>query len=102
MDSNEVGWPYPVRLLDTQTSRAWTTFENSRSARSQSWKRKGVLRCSIPEPSCLTWRRSLSLDRTGKAGDVVFDEERVYERHWNRPEQCSGHKLAPIKHIATD
>jgi hypothetical protein len=44
----------------------------------------------------------LSLDRTGKAGDVVFDEERVYERHGNRPEQCPSHKLAPIKHIATD
>src|SRR5262245_59944254 len=43
-----------------------------------------------------------SLDRAGKAGDVVFDEERVDERHGNRPEQCSGHELAPIKHIATD
>jgi hypothetical protein len=32
----------------------------------------------------------------------VLDEERVYERHWDRPEQCAGHELAPIKHIATD
>src|SRR5690348_10419813 len=39
-------------------------------------------------------------DRSGEAGDVVLDEERVDERHRDRAEQRARHQLAPIEDVA--
>src|SRR5215469_16212744 len=44
--------------------------------------------------------RALSLHRAGETGDVVFDEERVDHRDWDRTEQRTGHQRAPIEHVA--
>src|SRR4051812_3344836 len=42
------------------------------------------------------------LDRAGHAGDVVFDEERVDDRHRNGADQRAGHERAPEENVAAD
>src|SRR3954468_22378101 len=44
----------------------------------------------------------LPLHRSGDAGHVVFDKERIDEGDRNRPQQRPGHELAPVEDIATD
>src|SRR5690606_18124433 len=43
----------------------------------------------------------LSLDRACEAGNVMFDEERVGDRHWDRAEQRARHQRSPEEDIAT-
>ena len=54
--------------------------------------------------SVRNWESACScLDRTsGEASDVVLDEKRVDQRHWNRPEKRAGHQLAPVEYVPTD
>ena len=47
-------------------------------------------------------RPRLFLDRAGHAGNVVLDEERVYQRHRHRAEQGAGHQRAPVIDVAVD
>src|SRR5829696_9006019 len=47
-----------------------------------------------------TWAIGLPLNRAGDPGHVVFDKERIDEGNGNRPQQCAGHQLAPIEHVA--
>src|SRR6266480_2075810 len=43
-----------------------------------------------------------SLHRAGQTGDVMLDEERVYQRHRDGAEQGAGHQRPPEEHIAAD
>src|SRR3954451_16625976 len=45
---------------------------------------------------------TLFLDRSGQAGDVVLDEERVDEGHRQRAEQRTRHQWAPVVDVALD
>src|SRR5262249_55232352 len=45
---------------------------------------------------------SLSLDRTGQAGDIMFDEERINNRDRNRAEQRPRHQLTPVEYVAAN
>src|SRR6202023_3943584 len=43
-----------------------------------------------------------SLHGTGETGDVIFDEERVDDRHRDRAEQRARHQRPPEEHVAAD
>src|SRR5215204_433902 len=51
----------------------------------------------------VTWAMiALSLDRAGQARDVVFDEERIDDRHRDRAEQRARHQRTPEEDVAAD
>src|SRR6185312_10050793 len=50
----------------------------------------------------VTSAMTLSLDRAGEARDVMFDEERVDDRHGDRAQQRAGHQRAPEEDVAAD
>src|SRR5215510_11515876 len=45
---------------------------------------------------------ALPLHGAGEPRDVVFDEERVHERHRDRAQQRAGHQLPPEVDVAAD
>src|SRR4051812_11965565 len=54
-----------------------------------------------PAHARISLRERLALDCTGgKAGDVLFDEERIENRHGDRTEECRCHQRAPRQEIA--
>src|SRR5918994_1028756 len=50
----------------------------------------------------ITSAMTLSLDRAGEARNVVFDEERVDDRHRDRTEQRARHQRTPEEDVAAD
>src|SRR5437868_4014757 len=50
----------------------------------------------------LTCAMALTLNRPGNAGDVVLDEERIDDGHWDGTDQRAGHERAPEEDVAAD
>src|SRR3954466_4892074 len=56
----------------------------------------------IPGVGCPGLFRASALHGTGQPRDVVFDEERVHQRHRDRAQQGAGHQLSPEIDVAAD
>src|SRR4029077_17053644 len=52
--------------------------------------------------TCAMISSCLALHGTGEAGDVVFDEEGIYQGHGDGAQERSGHELAPEVDVAAD
>src|SRR5882724_3777325 len=50
----------------------------------------------------MTSAMTLSFDRAGKAGNIVFDEERIDDRHRDRAQQRARHQRPPEEDVATN
>src|SRR6266581_9697644 len=84
--------PQPEGPTSTTNSLSWISRFTSMTA----WTSSYILL----RPRMTTLAMYLSLYRSGDAGDVMFDKERIDEGHRDRPQQRAGHQLAPVEHIA--
>src|SRR5205809_3943669 len=56
----------------------------------------------IPGVGCPPGSWASALHGAGQPRDVVFDEERVHQRHRDRAQQGAGHELPPEVDVAAD
>src|SRR5215468_5101725 len=86
--------PHPEGPTKTTNSLSWMC----RSTSFTTWLESNFLLSLRTMTSAMT----LSLDRAGEARDVVFDEERIDDRHRDRAEQRARHQRTPEEHVAAD
>src|SRR5216683_8261300 len=86
--------PQPEGPTKTTNSLSWIC----RSTSLTTWVRSNFLLSLRTITSAMT----LSFDRAGKAGNIVFDEERIDDRHRDRAQQRARHQRSPEEHVAAD
>src|SRR3977135_2324472 len=84
--------PQPEGPTSTTNSLSWISRLTSMTAWTSSY--------FLLRPRMTTLAICLSLYRSGDAGDVMFDKERIDESDRDRPQQRTGHQFAPVEHIA--
>src|SRR3981189_3634295 len=86
--------PQPEGPTKTTNSFAWIC----RSTSFTTWLRSNFLLSLRTMTSAMT----LSFDRAGKAGNIVFDKERIDDRHRDRAQQRARHQRSPEEDVAAD
>src|SRR3981189_188737 len=86
--------PQPEGPTKTTNSLSWIC----RSTSFTTWVRRNFLLSLRTRPSA----RTLSFAGAGKAGNIVFDKERIDDRHRDRAQQRARHQRPPEEHVAAD
>src|SRR6266567_8503931 len=84
--------PQPEGPTSTTNSLSWISRLTSMTAWTSSY--------FLLRPRMTTLAICSSLYRPGDAGDVMFDKEGIDESDRDRPQQRTGHQLAPVEHVA--
>src|SRR5260370_22695936 len=86
--------PQPEGPTKTTNSLSWIC----RSTSFTTWVRSNFLLSLWTMTSAM----ALSFDRAGKAGNIVFDEERIDDRHPDRAQQGARHQRPPAEDVAAN
>src|ERR1700716_1694097 len=91
----------PTRTMNS-LSRTWRFTSLTACTSSYFLFRSFMRTCAITPSSGVATLSGSALHGAGQAGDVVFDEEGIYQGHGDGAQQGSGHELAPEVDVAAD